>query len=123
MNSGRSIFLISFLTIFAFLAVCQISFGVSGQSPNANQWQVEAEKETITEDNGSRKFFFEGKVAAHLNEYWINSNRLTLYPGNKRVVAEGNVVFTRKDQKLNCDSVELLIGNGATKIICTLSND
>lgn len=123
MNSRRrNVFVILLVAIFAFLAndVC-----VMARTPNANsdEWQVESDQLTEITQNGKTILYHQGKVAAKFKEYRINADRLTLYLDDKKVVAEGNVVFAKIDQKLNCHSLEFFYGNGPMKVILTLTND
>ncbi len=112
----------SLLLTFSFFAPKQSLFGVAAQQSvqsKSDSWIIEAAKSTVIKQDGKNIYSHEGSVEARLGEYRITSDRLKLHPADKKIIAEGNVVFTNKGQSINCDSVEFYYAAGKSKVILT----
>lgn len=110
-----------FLTASVFSVVGQTTKDVltKTERTKSDQWQIEADKFIPTGEQGSRVFNYEGNVDARFGEYRITADKLTVNEADKKVVAEGAVVFMKKEQSINCNSLEFSYGGGARRIILT----
>ena len=63
------------------------------------QFEVEAETQTVTGEEGKRVFVHTGNVDARVGIYRLQADKLTVYEATERVVAEGNVVFDQGDSQ------------------------
>lgn len=110
-----------FLTVSIFSSFGQTTKDVLTKTvlTKTDQWNIEADKFSPTGEQGSRVFSYEGKVDARLGDYRITADKLSIIEADKTVVAEGTVVFMKKEQSISCNSLEFSYGTNARKITIT----
>jgi LPS-assembly protein len=68
-----------------------------GDGPQATDvLDIRADRETGTGPQGARVVVYEGNVDARIGTYRLQTDKLTVYESNNRVIAEGNVVFDQE---------------------------
>ncbi|MDQ5847135.1 MAG: LPS assembly protein LptD [Acidobacteriota bacterium] len=60
---------------------------------------VDSGKQTISGPENARVVVHEGNVDARIGTYRLQADKVTVYEGTNKVVAEGNVVFDQADQQ------------------------
>ncbi|MDQ2974161.1 MAG: LPS assembly protein LptD, partial [Acidobacteriota bacterium] len=61
--------------------------------------KVDAGSQTVSGPKDARIFVYEGNVDARIGTYRLQADKVTVYEGTNKVVAEGNVVFDQGDQQ------------------------
>ena len=61
--------------------------------------KVDAGTQTVSGPKDARVFVYEGNVDARIGTYRLQADKVTVYEGTNKVVAEGNVVFDQGDQQ------------------------
>ena len=61
--------------------------------------KVDAGSQTVSGPKDARVFVYEGNVDARIGTYRLQADKVTVYEGTNKVVAEGNVVFDQGDQQ------------------------
>src|SRR6202165_519159 len=69
----------------------------TGQS--SEELTVTCNKETVSGPKEARVSVCEGNVDARIGTYRLQADKVTVYDGTNKVVAEGNVVFDQGDQQ------------------------
>jgi LPS-assembly protein len=59
--------------------------------------KVDAGTQTASGPEGARVFVYEGNVDARIGTYRLQADKVTVYEGTNKVIAEGNVVFDQGD--------------------------
>jgi len=59
--------------------------------------KVDAGTQTVSGPEGARVFVYEGNVDARIGTYRLQADKVTVYEGTNKVIAEGNVVFDQGD--------------------------
>lgn len=73
--------------------------GRSTQTETTDDLKIEAGTQTVSGPATARVFVYEGNVDARIGTYRLQADRVTVYEGTNRVIAEGNVVFDQSDQQ------------------------
>ena len=109
------------ITISVFVL---FTYSIFAQSPVNNQPGnrqdkianvLEVRADSITLDDGE-VIQHTGHVETRIGDVTIRSERLTVYSKSNKLVAEGNVVFTNKDQTIKATSMEWGYGSKPSKI-------
>jgi len=61
--------------------------------------KVDAGTQTVSGPKEARVFVYEGNVDARIGTYRLQADKVTVYEGTNKVIAEGNVVFDQGDQQ------------------------
>jgi LPS-assembly protein len=61
--------------------------------------KVDAGTQTVSGQKDARIFVYEGNVDARIGTYRLQADKVTVYEGTNKVIAEGNVVFDQGDQQ------------------------
>jgi LPS-assembly protein len=61
--------------------------------------KVDAGTQTVSGPKDARIFVYEGNVDARIGTYRLQADKVTVYEGTNKVIAEGNVVFDQGDQQ------------------------
>jgi LPS-assembly protein len=61
--------------------------------------KVDASTLTVSGPKDAQVFVYEGNVDARIGTYRLQADKLTVYEGTNKVIAEGNVVFDQGDQQ------------------------
>ncbi len=61
--------------------------------------KVDAGTQTVSGPKDARVFVYEGNVDVRIGTYRLQADKVTVYEGTNKVVAEGNVVFDQGDQQ------------------------
>ena len=63
---------------------------------STEELEVRSDKQTGSGPKEARVFVYEGNVDVRIGVYRLQADKVTVYEGNNRVVAEGNVVFDQE---------------------------
>jgi lipopolysaccharide assembly outer membrane protein LptD (OstA) len=88
----------------------------NGQDKDATTLEVTAESSTSDQGNDGEVIHYTGRVETRSGDVTIHSERLTVFPKSKKLVADGNVVFSNKEQTIKATSLEWGYGSKPSKI-------
>jgi lipopolysaccharide export system protein LptA len=117
MKSGLitiSLFVLLAYSVFAKSPVNKLLGDV--QDKGAHALEVRADIATSDRENDEEVFHYTGQVEILAGDVTIHSERLTVYPKSKKLMAEGNVVFANKEQTIKATSLEWGYGSKPSKI-------
>ena len=86
------------------------------QNKDANVMEVRADSVTLSQGDDGEVSQHTGQVETRIGDVTIRSERLTVYSKSNKLVAEGNVVFTNKEQTIKATSMEWGYGSKPSKI-------
>src|SRR5262245_31696904 len=87
-----------------------------GQDKDAATLEVAADSATEDQINDGKVMRYTGRVEIRFGDVTIHSERVTVYPQSKKLVADGNVVFADKAQTIKATSLEWGYGSKPSKI-------
>ncbi|MCM3872898.1 MAG: hypothetical protein ND895_19630, partial [Pyrinomonadaceae bacterium] len=64
-----------------------------------DQLKVDAGTQTVSGPEQARVFVYTGNVDVRIGTYRLQADKVTVYEGTNKVIAEGNVVFDQGDQQ------------------------
>jgi len=88
----------------------------NSQNKDANVLEVRADSVTLSQGDDGEVSQHTGQVETRIGDVTIRSERLTVYSKSNKLVAEGNVVFTNKEQTIKATSMEWGYGSKPSKI-------
>ena len=86
------------------------------QDKDAKVLEVRADSATSSQGDDGEVIQYTGQVETLIGDVTIRSERLTVYSKNNKLMAEGNVVFTNKEQTIKATSMEWGYGSKPSKI-------
>jgi len=115
----RGLITISVFVLFAYSIFAQSPVNNqpgNRQDKSANVLEVRADSATSSQGNDGKVIQYTGQVETLIGDVTIRSERLTVYSKSNKLVAEGNVVFTNKEQTIKATSMEWGYGSKPSKI-------
>jgi len=115
----RGLIAISLFVLFPYSIFAQPTVNKqlgNKQDKDAVVLEVKADNATLNQGNDGEVIQYTGQVETRIGDVTIRSERLTLYPKSSNLVAEGNVVFTSKEQTIKATSLEWGYGSKPSKI-------
>jgi len=115
----RGLFTISALVLFTYSIFAQAPVNKqpgNRQDKGANVLEVIADSATSSQGDDGEVIQHTGQVETRIGDVTIRSERLTVYSKSNKLVAEGNVVFTNKEQTIKATSMEWGYGSKPSKI-------
>lgn len=92
---------------------------IKSDRKNIEQWEIIADKINAFGEENNRIIQYEGNVEARMDEYLIRADQLTVYKTKKKTIAQGSVVFMKKEQSISCSLLEFYFDTEIKKLIIT----
>ena len=115
----RGLITISVIVLFTYSIFAQSPVNNqpgNRQDKDAKVLEVRADSATSSQGDDGEVIQYTGQVETLIGDVTIRSERLTVYSKNNKLVAEGNVVFTNKEQTIKATSMEWGYGSKPSKI-------